>query len=299
VSGPSYDTLDVPVTGGTLRVGRWSAGADAPVVLAVHGVTGNHRSWSVVADGLDATVLAPDLRGRGHSQPVGGTGMDAHAADLLAVLDRLEVDRAVLAGHSMGGFAVSRLARLHPDRVAGVVLVDGGLPLPAPPPATTAEDALAATIGPAAERLSMTFASVEDYLDYWRPHPGLGPWWSPAVEEYLAYDLVGEPPALRSSVAVDAVREDSQGLLDPDAASADVRALPERTVFLHAERGLLDQPDGLYPHELMVEHTGSFPDLDVRHVADVNHYTILLAEPGAGVVRDTITEVSGGRSAPA
>jgi lipase len=293
VSGPPYDGLDVPVSGGTVRVGRWSAGADGPVVVAVHGVTGNHRSWSLVADGLDATVLAPDLRGRGRSQPVGGTGMDAHAADVLAVLDRLDVERAVLTGHSMGGFVVARFARLHPDRVAGVVLVDGGLPLPAPPPGTTPEQALAATIGPAADRLSMTFASVEDYLDYWRPHPALGPWWSPAVEEYLAYDLDGEPPTLRSSVSLDAVREDSQGLLDPDAAAADVRALPDRTVFLHAERGLLDQPEGLYPHALMVQHTDSFPALDVRHVADVNHYTILLAEQGAAVVRDTVTELTG------
>jgi lipase len=294
VSGPSYDAVDVPVTGGQLRVGRWSTGADAPVVLAVHGVTGNHKSWSVVADGLEATVLAPDLRGRGGSQPTGGTGMDAHAADLVALLDELDVDRAVLAGHSMGGFVVARLARLHPDRVAGVVLVDGGLPLPAPAPGTTPEQALAAMIGPAAERLSMTFASVEDYMDYWRPHPGLGPWWSPAVEEYLAYDLVGEPPALGSSVVLDAVRVDSRGLLDPDAATVDARALPERTVFLHAERGLLDQPDGLYPHALMVEHTDTFPGLDVRHVADVNHYTILLAEPGAAVVRDTISELLAG-----
>jgi lipase len=293
VSGPSYDGLDVPVSGGTLRVGRWSAGADGPVVVAVHGVTGNHRSWSLLVDGLDATVLAPDLRGRGRSQPVGGTGMDAHAADLLAVLDRLDVERAVLTGHSMGGFVVARFARLHPDRVAGVVLVDGGLPLPAPPPGTTPEQALAATIGPAADRLSMTFASVQDYLDYWRPHPALGPWWSPAVEEYLAYDLDGEPPSLRSSVSLDAVREDSRGLLDPDAAAADVRALPERTVFLHAERGLLDQPEGLYPQALMVQHTDSFPDLAVRHVADVNHYTILLAERGAAVVRDTVTELTG------
>jgi pimeloyl-ACP methyl ester carboxylesterase len=294
VSRAPYDALDVPVAGGLLRVGRWSAGPDAPVVLAAHGVTGNHLSWAVVADGLGATVLAPDLRGRGRSQAVGPTGMTSHSADLLAVLDLLDVERALLAGHSMGGFVASRFAALHPDRVSGVVLVDGGLPLPEPPPGTTAEQAIAATIGPAADRLSMTFASVGDYLDYWRPHPALGPAWSPAVEDYLAYDLVGDPPALRSSVVLDAVRVDSGDLLDAEGAAADVRARPEPTVFLHAERGLLDQPDGLYPHALMVEHTKAFPDLDVRHVADVNHYTILLAEPGAAVVRDTIRELAAG-----
>jgi lipase len=288
VSGPAYE-VEVPVAGGTLHVSHRSAGPEAPVVLAVHGVTANHRAWDLVLDGLDdVSSVAPDLRGRGRSHPSGPAGMDAHAADLLAVLDALSVERAVLVGHSMGGFVVGRFAARHPDRTSGVLLVDGGLPLPAPPPGISPDQALAATIGPAAQRLTMTFASEADYLDYWRPHPALGPWWSPAVEAYLSYDLVGEPPALRSSVALDPVRDDSSDLLDPGRVAEDVRALPAGSVFLRAERGMLDQPDGLYPHALMVEHAASFPHLEVRDVAGVNHYTVLLGEPGARAVTEAV-----------
>ena len=47
MSGPSYDTVDVPVVGGALRVGRWtSSDPQAPVVLAAHGVTANHPPGS-------------------------------------------------------------------------------------------------------------------------------------------------------------------------------------------------------------------------------------------------------------
>ena len=291
-----YDVIDVPVSGGSLRVGRWAAAdPDAPVVLAAHGVTANHLSWAPVAEAARVTVLAPDLRGRGRSSSlVGAAGMTQHADDLLAVLDHLGVDRATLVGHSMGGFVVTAFAERHPGRTAGVLLVDGGLPLPAPPPGVTTEQALAATIGPAAQRLTMTFASVEDYLDFWRDHPALGEDWGPAVEAYLAYDLTGEPPNLRSSVSLDAVRDDSAGMLAGDDVARRPNALPEGTVFLRAPCGLLAEPGGLYPPELVKAHAGAYPRIDIREVADTNHYTVLLGARGAGVVARVLEEVAGG-----
>lgn len=289
-----YDVLDVPVRGGSLRVGRWTAAnPHAPVVLAAHGVTSNHVSWQLVAERAGVTLLAPDLRGRGRSSGlVGRAGMAQHAADLEAVLDHLGLDTVTVAGHSMGGFVVAAFAERRPDRTSGVVLVDGGLPLPPAPPGVTPEQALAATIGPAAQRLTMTFESEAAYLDYWRPHPALGQEWSPAVEAYLVYDLTGEPPALRSSVSIDAVRDDSEDMLAGDAAVRRAMALPEGTVFLRAPYGLMAEPGGLYPPDLFATFAESYPQVDRREVADVNHYTVLLAEPGAQAVASMLEEVA-------
>jgi pimeloyl-ACP methyl ester carboxylesterase len=296
VDGPvsGYDTLDVPVRGGSLRVGRWAAPEpDAPVVLAAHGVTANHVSWKPVAEHTGLTVLAPDLRGRGRSASlVGAAGMAQHAEDLLAVLDHLGVERASLAGHSMGGFVVAAFAELHPERTGGVLLVDGGLPLPSPPPGVTTDQALAATIGPAAQRLTMTFESVDAYFDFWRPHPAIGPAWSADVEAYLAYDLVGEPPRLRSGVSIDAVRDDSADMLAGDDVARRPRALPAGTVFLRAPYGLMAEEGGLYPRDLLDAHAAAYPGIEVREVADVNHYTVLLGEPGATVVAKALEEVA-------
>ncbi|MGH3445920.1 MAG: alpha/beta fold hydrolase [Nocardioidaceae bacterium] len=289
----SYETLDVPVDGGTLRVGRWTAtDPQAPVVLAAHGVTANHRCWALVAEQNQVSVLAPDLRGRGRSADlVGAAGMARHAADLLAVVDTLGLERVCLAGHSMGGFVVTEFARAHPERVAGALLIDGGLPLPEVPHGVTPEQALAATIGPAADRLTMTFASQAAYLEFWRGHPAVGPAWSPAIEDYLTYDVVGDPPDCRSCVSLDAVTDDSRDLLDPGPVEVAARALPACSVFLRAPAGLLAEPGGLYPPDLFAAHRESYPDLDLREVEDVNHYTIVLGE-GAKTVSQTLREVA-------
>ena len=290
----SYDSFDVPVPGGDLRVGRWTA-ADpaAPVVVAAHGVTANHRTWALVAECAEVTVVAPDLRGRGRSAALQGeAGMVRHAEDLLAVLAHLHLDTAVVAGHSMGGFVAAAFADRHPERTATLVLLDGGLPLPPPPAGTTPEEALNATLGPAAQRLTMTFASEADYLDFWRPHPALREDWGPAVEDYLSYDLVGEPPGLRSSVALAALEDDTRDQLDPDGIDARLRRAPQGTVFLRAGFGLLAEPGGLYPPDLAAEYARRYPNLEIRHLEDVNHYTLLLGATGAAAVAKLLTEVT-------
>lgn len=291
MTGPAYDTLDVPVDGGALRVGRWTASdPQAPVVLVVHGVTANHLAWQSLAALDRFTVVAPDLRGRGRSGGLPGpAGMEQHADDLLAVLDHLDLAQVPVAGHSMGGFVVAALVARHARRTAGTVLVDGGLPFPPLPEGVTTEQALAATIGPAAARLSMTFPSTEAYLDYWRPHPALASHWSPELEAYLGYDLDGD----RSSVSLDAVRGDSEDLLGPDRAAAWASLLPAGAVFLRAPRGMMDDPGGLYAQELLDRHRATYPGIEARDVPDTNHYTIVMSEPGARAVADALDQVSG------
>ncbi len=63
-------------------------------------------------------------RGLPPSAVDGPLTVDGHVADAIAVLDSLGVDRAVVLGHSWGGYLALNLARSHPDRVAGLVLVD-------------------------------------------------------------------------------------------------------------------------------------------------------------------------------
>lgn len=122
----------VEVAGGALGVARLGAADGAPAV-AVHGITSSSRAWLAVARALGtrATLHAVDLRGRGASSGLPGPyGLGAHTADLLAVLDALGLERAVLTGHSLGAYVVARFAVEHPDRVRAVVLVDGALAIP-------------------------------------------------------------------------------------------------------------------------------------------------------------------------
>ncbi|MDQ2649098.1 MAG: alpha/beta hydrolase [Actinomycetota bacterium] len=101
-------------------------GSGPPVVL-VHGWTCDSHDWSWQIPSLLANhrVVAMDLRGHGRSGvPEAGYTPKQFAADVLAVLDQLGIDRAVFVGHSLGGVIVSTIAVEHPDRVAAVVAVD-------------------------------------------------------------------------------------------------------------------------------------------------------------------------------
>ena len=283
------EELDVPVTGGGLRVCRWP-GATGPTVVAAHGITANALSWAPVADALAgrATLIAADLRGRAKSNALPGPyGLAQHADDLIAVLDHLGLDRAPIVGHSMGAFVAAVAALRHPDRVSSVLLVDGGVTLQVPEGANI-DDILEAVIGPAMRRLQMTFDSEQTYLDFWRVHPALSAAWSPAVRDYALRDLVGEPPALRSSCSLEAVRRDATDtLLDEQTTTASHRIRCPATL-LWCERGILDEPQGLYDEARLkaagIDHSG----LTVEKVPDVNHYTILLSPKGAGTVADHI-----------
>ncbi|MER6810396.1 alpha/beta hydrolase [Spirillospora sp. NPDC000708] len=274
-----YRRTTVAVPGGDLTVGIWGEGT--PSVLAVHGITGSHLAWGPAAGRFAAAggaLAAVDLRGRGRSGALPGPyGMAAHARDCAAVLDALGMDRAVVAGHSMGGFVSLVLGDLYPDRVERIVLVDGGPPLPVAPGRTPAEQ-VADTIGPAAARLRMRFADLEANRDFWRAHPAFTVW-TPAIEAYVDYDMTGEEPELRSRVSLDAVTEDSADLLTGDALAGAWRRLRRPAEMLRAGRGMLDQPVPLYPDPAPIAER-----IPVRTIDDANHYTILLADGPAAEV---------------
>jgi pimeloyl-ACP methyl ester carboxylesterase len=246
--------------------------------------------------GPDLSVLTPDLRGRGASAALPPPyGMAAHVADLLAVLDHCGVQRAVLAGHSMGAYVATRLAATASDRVAAAVLVDGGLALPRPA-GIDADTLLAAVLGPALARLSMTFDSPEAYREFWRAHPAFAGCWDADgvgedIVDYVDYDLTDNPP-LRSRVAPAPVRADGRDLLDPAATEKALAALACPATLLWAPRGLQDEDRPLLSAEVIAAAQEALPRLTVRQVPDTNHYLILLRDRDARAVAAAIRELT-------
>ena len=107
------------------------AGKSAPVltpVLIVHGLSFFSYDWIGVASELAAgrEVVAMDMRGFGDStwSPSRDYAVPTMAGDIVALLDHLGWERAILVGHSMGGRNASYFAAKTPARVAGLVLVD-------------------------------------------------------------------------------------------------------------------------------------------------------------------------------
>jgi 3-oxoadipate enol-lactonase len=104
------------------------AGEGIPVVL-LHGLTATHRYVVMGARSLERSghrVVAYDARAHGRSDPAPAPdayGYDELTADLERVMDERGLERAVLAGASMGAHTLLRFALEHPERAAGLVVI--------------------------------------------------------------------------------------------------------------------------------------------------------------------------------
>jgi lipase len=284
----SYRSISAAVDGGRLYGGEWNP-SGVTTVVAVHGITGNHRTFALLAEALpEHRLLAPDLRGRGASRTLPGPwGIERHAEDVARLITASGRGQVVVVGHSMGGFVAAALVRRFPDRVSGLVLVDGGLPFP-PPVGIEVDQAIEQTLGPALQRLHRTFPSREAYRRFWQAHPAFRVCWNEAVADYVDYDLVGSPPELRSSVSSQAVLQDARDQIrDPDTADV-LGGFSGPARLLVVSRGLLDQPPGLYPEEQLARWGSRLPSLTIEEVPQLNHYTIMFHPSGAARVAASV-----------
>ena len=103
-------------------------GSGAPALVFVHGFCCTHEDWRAQLDHFQRTheVVACDLRAHGRTpgRPH-ECSIEHYGGDVAALVNNLDLARAVLVGHSMGCRVVLEAARLIPDKIAGVVLVDG------------------------------------------------------------------------------------------------------------------------------------------------------------------------------
>lgn len=106
-------------------IGYDGVGSGLPV-LFLHGFPHNRSLWSPQLGALaaPARTISMDLRGFGESDAAEPLGVDGYADDAAALLDTLGVERAVVAGLSMGGYATFAFWRRHRQRVRGLVLCD-------------------------------------------------------------------------------------------------------------------------------------------------------------------------------
>jgi pimeloyl-ACP methyl ester carboxylesterase len=102
---------------------------DANVVVLIHAFPLGAGMWEGQSKALPPgwRLLAPDLRGFGGStisDPDDSPSMDDYAADVIDLLNELEVRSAVIGGCSMGGYAAMAVARIAPQLVRALILID-------------------------------------------------------------------------------------------------------------------------------------------------------------------------------
>jgi pimeloyl-ACP methyl ester carboxylesterase len=180
-----------------------------PAIVLLHGLTATRRYVVMGSRTLERSgyrVIAYDARGHGRSQPApepSAYGYGLLAADLRAVLDATGMQRALLAGASMGAHTAVRFALEHPERVAALALIT-----PAFDPATRTDDA--------------------DFEPWDALARGLR---EDGIEGFVrAYHLQDVPEALRATVAT-VLRQRLAGHEHLDAVADALEAVPRSRPF--------------------------------------------------------------------
>lgn len=244
---------------------------EGPPVVGIHGLTSNCRIWDSLAEALSPAhrFLAYDLRGRGDSgKPPTGYSLAHHAADLARLLTAWGLERAVLAGHSLGAHIALYFARHHPERVERLILVDGGFDV---------RPELLESLRPALARLGQAYPSLAAYLAMARALPPMAGRWNEYAERYYTYDAEVAPDGTaRSKVPRAAIEEELSNL-------SRVRLWPYHhkiacpTLILRAPDGILGATDCLLTQEEAEALLHAIPGSRLVVVPDTNHYTILLS----------------------
>ena len=230
------------------------AGEGIPVVL-LHGLTATRRYVVMGSRSLERSghrVIAYDARGHGRSSPAASPGAYTYAdlgEDLLAVLDDRGIDRAVLAGASMGAHTLLWAALRAPERVAGLVVIT-----PAYDPATHEDEARLARWDALADGLS-----------------------SGGVEGFIAAQGRPDVPESWQETVLKVTRQRLSQHEHPQALADALRAVPRSRPF--------DTVDALSAISVPVAVVASADDPDPGHPQAVGE-AYAAAIPGARLVSD-------------
>lgn len=183
-----------------------------PAVVLSNSLGSDHRMWDAQVAELEKhfTVVRYDTRGHGASPvPTGPYSIDDLTDDLVALLDRLDIERAHVVGLSLGGMTAMRLAARNPERVDRMVLLCTGAHLP---PAQGWIDR-AATV-----RAGGSVAVAEAVVARWFSpgYSGDRTYWQQMV---AATDAEGYAACCEAIATLD-IREQLQGIAAPTLAIA-------------------------------------------------------------------------------
>jgi lipase len=273
---------------GEVELAICRAGGGPDPVVCLHGITAQHRAFNAAARYLEPSrgLVGVDLRGRGDSdKPTSGYSLEAHAADVIRVLDHLDLQSAVLAGHSMGGFVALKTALMFPERVRALVLLDGGWPrVESTTEELTEEEKQEAAgleegLARAFKRLDMTFESPEAYLDFWFPDRNLKMDDLPQdLADYYLYDLGEVEGGYRPKASRVAAEEDSPSVSSTSPTVEEMRGVSCPVALVRASQGFFPGSDPLISDEV---RDAMATVLDIRTeilLEGANHYTMLWPE---------------------
>ncbi len=262
-----------------------------PAIVLLHGLSANANEFGGLAKGGLAgnhRVIAPDLRGRGRTgKPESGYAMADHAADIIALLDHLGLDRVIMGGHSFGALLSIYLAAHFPDRILKVIVIDAAIVFHP----DTVE-----LLKPSLARLQRVLPSADTYIDEVRAAPYLRGFWDDAIEDYFRAELrENADGTVQSFTSASAVEQALLGVqVEPWADH--VASVRHPALLLNAAKGF--GPPGsppLVPPDHAKMTAESFDDCRYVEVPG-NHLTMVFGDNAAVVAREIELFLANGAS---
>lgn len=251
-----------------MQVSIWGNKKD--YILAIHGISSNSQVWNEISKNISKyyTILAPDLRGRGHSDSPGDYNLFNHAEDIKSVLESLNIKSAHIMGHSLGAYIAIIFAAKFPELTKKVILLDGGAKL-----SDDQAEKVFNGIKISLDRLGRVFNSFEEYLSHMKKAPFLTPWYQP-LEEYYKYELLFLPDGkVKSLVRKETIMEEAENLKNLDI-SIYYDKIKSYVLVLRATKGMITNDDHLLNYENIKEMLLKIRNVKVVDIPDTNHYTI-------------------------
>ncbi|MBX3064233.1 MAG: alpha/beta hydrolase [Anaerolineae bacterium] len=254
-----------------LNVLDWDSNSTEPPILFLHAFTANGLASLTFGKLLNGRrrLLAPDLRGRGRSDmPAGEYGLLTHLNDLIGLMDRLRLVRFVVLGHSFGATLSLFMAAKYPERVSGLILVDGGAL-----PGEEAQQSLAAYYG----NLTYRYPSAEQYVSRFQAAPLYQPW-TPELETLVRSNLRQQPDDTfirnvpRYVVEADRRREDNAMWEQLPSLYRDVRC---PVLILRAGQGVIGKEDQVLPDPVISQMQAGMPAAKVVTIESAGHTSVI------------------------
>lgn len=242
-----------------------------PTVLCIHGMTANCRCWDRIVAGIGpyCRIIAVDLRGRGLSdKPSQGYSVNRHVQDIDRLMQDQNMESVVLLGHSLGAYVCLSFAARYPERVRGLILLDGGGQL-----SRKQWDHIEMMIQPSLERLGQIFPSFDAYIENLKKAPVFQPW-SSVMDTYFQYEIEEVEGGIRSRIDPDRIQKEV-------AQVRQIQALPLfsqiecSVLILRSTIGIFSRDDLVLPEsaaQKMLETISTARRVDV---VGANHFSIL------------------------
>ncbi len=264
-----YDSYRVLAGRVRMHVVDWPG--EGPPVLFLHHITANGLASLTLGKLVNhrRRLIAPDLRGRGRTDmPFGEYNIQVHVRDVMACLDRLEVEHFIASGHSYGAMISLILAAQFSERVGGLILFDGG----AMPSAIALQ-----TLNAYYDNLTYHYASLESYIERFRNAPAYQPW-TEELETLLRSNLYEQPDGTY-------IRRVPRYVVETERKSENLvfwQQLPELhrqvrcpVLIVRAEMGMVGPQDQVLPDDVVASMLEGMPSAQVVTVEGAGHTSLL------------------------